>query len=345
MANEDNKLEREHATAVASWFLTLCQTFESYGLDVPALMASANLPSAADVDPNARIPIQKMQIVWQRAVEMSGDDAIGIQVAKYIQPTTLNALGMSLWTSDTLRDAWQRLLQYYELISDVLNMTVETSATAAALCFNRVPGNECANEAIDAFMATGVQLAFEASGRRIHPVAVHFERSAHLNQEPIVTTFVCEVLYDQKVNQLIYTNEQLDQPLATANKALAQQYDDIARTVLRDTYESVFIVDVRRLMMTALDSGEPNKENIASELALSSRSLQRKLEAEGTSYGQLLKETRYSLAKILLSDESLSIMKISDRLGFKDAGSFSKAFKGWASESPRSFRLRLQSKE
>ena len=77
---------------------------------------------------------------------------------------------------------------------------------------------------------------------------------------------------------------------------------------------------------------------MASELFMSSRTLQRKLEDEGTSYNDVLNETRRELALRYIKEESLPLTEVSFLLGFSDSAAFSRAFKRWQGLSPSEYR-------
>ncbi|NKI18703.1 helix-turn-helix transcriptional regulator [Spongiibacter sp. KMU-166] len=81
----------------------------------------------------------------------------------------------------------------------------------------------------------------------------------------------------------------------------------------------------------------PSIEQVAKKLEMSTRSLRRKLQQEGTSYQDLLQEVRLGLAKQYLRDK-LSVEQIAELLGYSETSAFSRAFKGWTGKAPQEFR-------
>ena len=77
---------------------------------------------------------------------------------------------------------------------------------------------------------------------------------------------------------------------------------------------------------------------MAGELALSARSLRRKLEQEGTSYRDLVEEERRQLALQLLRSTAMKIEEVAAHLGYTDAGGFVRAFRRWQGCSPSEYR-------
>jgi AraC-like DNA-binding protein len=81
-------------------------------------------------------------------------------------------------------------------------------------------------------------------------------------------------------------------------------------------------------------------EGVARSLGLSERTLQRRLEGEGTSFLEIQDHVRERCARELLRDATLSLVDIAERLGFSDLATFSRAFKRWTGQPPGMFRRR-----
>jgi AraC-like DNA-binding protein len=90
-----------------------------------------------------------------------------------------------------------------------------------------------------------------------------------------------------------------------------------------------------------LERGPASLGDIANRLALSERTLRRRLRALGTSYNKILQDTRSSTAKEWLSDRNLTMESIAWRLGYTETANFRHAFKRWTGQSPQAFRRQL----
>src|SRR5262249_7981625 len=98
----------------------------------------------------------------------------------------------------------------------------------------------------------------------------------------------------------------------------------------------------REVIIRRLPDGEPRRDEIAAELCMSERTLQRRLEDEETSFGQLLDDTRRGLAEQYLRRLHLSLAPAAYLLGFTDQSSFFRACKRWFDVSPGQYRSQLQ---
>lgn len=79
-------------------------------------------------------------------------------------------------------------------------------------------------------------------------------------------------------------------------------------------------------------------EGVARRLAMSKRTLQRRLVEEGTSYQDVLRDTRLELARHYLVRTSVPLGEISFLLGFEESNSFFRAFNDWTGRTPEAVR-------
>jgi AraC-like DNA-binding protein len=101
-------------------------------------------------------------------------------------------------------------------------------------------------------------------------------------------------------------------------------------------------LDVRRVLMSRLARGESDIELVARDLAMSSRTLQRRLAAVGLSYHELLDRARRETAEKCIADSLLSIGEIAYLAGYSEPAAFHRAFRRWTGVTPQGFRQRLR---
>jgi AraC-like DNA-binding protein len=96
--------------------------------------------------------------------------------------------------------------------------------------------------------------------------------------------------------------------------------------------------EVRRLLAAPANGSSMSIGTVARRLAMSPRTLQRRLSEEGTSFDTLREEMRKQTAEILLKDRTLSVGEVAFLLGFSEPGAFHRAFKRWHNTTPDAFR-------
>ena len=91
-------------------------------------------------------------------------------------------------------------------------------------------------------------------------------------------------------------------------------------------------------VVDALDDGVPSEEQIAETLHVSARTLQRRLKAENTTFGEVVQETRLQLAQQLLASPDITATEVGLACGFADASAFTRAFRRWTGTTPSDYR-------
>lgn len=151
------------------------------------------------------------------------------------------------------------------------------------------------------------------------------------------STLPCPVIFGASEARLIYAGGPEKQVPPKANPLMFRSYSAIAdQLALMLGGESSINEQVTRWLWAC--SPPLNRGDIASRLALSERSLTRKLQAEGTSYKKLLAAVQRERACNLLCNQSLSVNEVGERLGYSEVAAFSRAFKSWTGESPLNWR-------
>ena len=312
----------------------------SRGVNAEELLAQTGLSTEILADPNRRHPIEVTTRLWRLAVDATSDPAFGIEVARHTTYQTFHALGFSLATSATLREALERVVRFFAIVTDAADMRLEDGHTGARLTVHLRESANPADEAVDAFVAAAVRLCRTLVGRSFSPLAVELRRKAPADPAPFTRYFRVPVTFGAPLDALTLDKAALETRLLTANAEIARANDAVIAGHLARLENSRLAPRVRQAIEEQLPQGEPDPEAIARRLAVSLRSLQRKLAEEGTSFATLLDETRSALARGYLDADRYTVSEITYLLGFAGVSGFSNAFKRWTGESPSAYRRR-----
>lgn len=144
------------------------------------------------------------------------------------------------------------------------------------------------------------------------------------------------------MHRMEFSSIDVHRPLVTRNDAMWQVFEPALRQRLTDIEAGTTTQErVRAALVELLPAGEDSIESVARDLAVSTRTLQRQLQAEETSFQSVLNATRERLAVHYLRQEGLSSAEIAFLLGYSDVRSFNRAFRSWTGMSPREARNRL----
>ncbi len=328
-----------NATSLTSWTKAVKTTLDNEGIDSAALFEKAGLDMATLSDPNARYPLENTTMLWKLAVQATGDESLGLNAARNINQTTFHAMGYSLLASPTLKEAFERLIRYFRIVSDAAELEFLPEGTDYKFVIQMLPGKtQPSNEALDAMMSVLIRLCRALYGKHFRAIKIRLRRPAPKDTTVFDKVFKADIEYATEENALYLDKQSLIEPLPSANAELARHNDEIlARYVAH--FDKINIANrVHATLVEQLPHGEPSQEKIADSLHMSLRNLQRKLSSEGTSYKEILNKTRYEVALSYMSDNRYSISEITYLLGFSDTSSFTRAFKRWTGKAPSEFR-------
>lgn len=152
-----------------------------------------------------------------------------------------------------------------------------------------------------------------------------------------------EIRYGSR-HQIVFAHQDATRPFLTGKESLWAAFEPELRTRLAELDAGVTVGQrVRAALLEALPSGQGDMGQVSSKLALSRRTLQRHLAAEGLRYSALLQETRQALAQHYLTKTELPAAEIAFLLGFEEPNSFYRAFRSWTCQTPETARRRGRS--
>ncbi|UNG20522.1 AraC family transcriptional regulator [Stutzerimonas zhaodongensis] len=326
-------------TTSSSWALSIVQALELDGLDCQDLFVNLGLDYSALNDPDARFAQDGMTRLWQRAVEITGNPAIGLNLAKVMRPGAMHVVGYAVMSSSTLRDSFQRLVRYQRIIAEGADLQFGSTNRGALLTL-AIHGDQLppARQSADGSLASTLAFCRWLTGKPLAPIEVYFQGPPPADIEPYQAAFQAPLRFNAEYHGMLMRHVDMDIALPTANAELAQLHDRFAGDYLARFSDSRVTHQARQVICRLLPQGEPRRETVAQSLHLSERSLQRRLDEEGTSFQQLLDDTRRTLAEQYLARADLALLEVAYLLGFADPSNFFRAFKRWFAMTPGEYR-------
>lgn len=185
-----------------------------------------------------------------------------------------------------------------------------------------------------------VQLARLATRSPMHVVRVGWPQPPQSAQEALAYADYFGVPVERTSRPMVvFSAEDARRPFLTANHGMWSFFEPALRQRLADLDRHATTAErVRSALLEALPAGELSMQAICRKLGVSSRTLQRRLQEEGSSFQQTLDSLRSALAHHYLQNSSLSGAEIAFLLGFEDPNSFIRAFQGWTGSTPHAVR-------
>jgi len=309
------------------------------GVDPAPVLTAAGLDaSALDVAGNT-IPYAAFAKLLDEGARRSGCAHFGLLGGQAWHLSSLGMLGELIRHSATVGDALRTGVVYHHLNSQGGVVFLRQDGAVAEFgyaIYHRVERR--ANEIYDAVLATLVNFMRELCGAGWVPSEVLVAHAAPADASPYRRLFRCPVRFDAELNALRFGAHWLDQPVAGADRnalrELRRQADALAQPELIDR--------LRRSLRVLLLKGVASGDAVADMLAMHRRTLNRRLEALGTTFREVLDDVRFDAACELLAATQLPLDDVAAALGYAGVSPFSRAFRRRAGTAPGQWRRDAQ---
>jgi len=338
---------KHRAGAIAGHILVRVVDFAAArGHDAEQLCREHGLVLAQLRDASTRVPYALAEQLAMRVLALTADPNLGLHLAHDVRDApTLDAGVLLMMSSPTLRDALQRMERYQSFWADGARfalLPVERGAVVRYMFFEPLSvyqrhSDECA-------LAEIVLGARRLTGQDdLTPAAVRFRHAAPADVREHHALFRAPLQFDAEHCEIELRSESLSAPLPQANETFRLFFQaQVERALAQLPGGSGLAADVRAAAQAALASGQCSMAETAHALGISTRTLQRRLQAEGTSFAELLDALRRELAHTYLS-QALPLQQIAWLLGYGDVSAFHHAFKRWTGLTPEQARARIAS--
>jgi AraC-like DNA-binding protein len=327
-----------HLSNLASMLEAADRALAQYPVDPQVVFARAGIERTTD--PDARMSVARTRAFWREAYKATNDPCIGFVMGQAILPANLHAVGYAVLASRTLRDGLDRLDRYDRMVSTGWDIRVREAGDQLEVSIHEVRPNTMPQEGLDASICTLVNMCRAVTDPEFKPRSIVMTRAEPPCANSLAQFFGCPVTYGGVINAVFLDLAAASRVLARQNPAVARANDDVVRQYLASFDKDDIVLRARIELIDLLPRGTPSRAEVAQALAVSERTLQRRLAAEGFTFRDLLAQTRHELALSYIAQRRHSILEIGFLLGFTDPSNFARAFRVWTGVSPNDFRTR-----
>jgi len=249
--------------------------------------------------------------------------------------------GLAWKSAVNLRGSYQRAERYAQVLTNVSTYQVVKVDQGALMHLHRDGerrlGMRLSNEAT---IASITAISRQVSSTPFHPTAIFFKHAAPDDISDHEAYFGCPVYFDSDKDALLISQQALETPNKLGDSTISQFFDTHLEdevSQLEDKTNLAF--QVCAIISRSLSEGIPNISDVARQLAMSGRTLQRKLSRQKYTFQALVDESRRQLAERLVKETEYTFSEIAFMCGFSEQSAFNRAFKRWAGKTPRSYRL------
>ena len=315
------------------------------GVPPESVLSGTGLDVASIADPFTLTSSGQFLSAAHNAVRLCVSVDLGLQVGRRLHATSYSMYGYALLCATSLAQVFETAVKYHPLANGMLRICWVREQDAASWCFPERASITHANVderlfrfLIDLQFAVHVTIIKDVMGSWCVPSKASFAEPEPPHAKLLTEALECPVYFNQSKNMLSYPAQWLDQTPTLANPITAVQVATYCARLLEESRTHANIAMLVRKALTRSPGTFPGIQTIAQSMCMTSRTLRRKLEAEGTSYSHLLSDIRQSTATEYLTKTNLTTEELAVKLGFSDAVSFRHAFKRWTGLTPNEYR-------
>ncbi|CAA0103940.1 putative HTH-type transcriptional regulator [Zhongshania aliphaticivorans] len=317
---------------------------EEFGARQANLLNDTGLDAVSLYNPESVVEARsEMTVIRNLLSELPDIAGLGLLAGERYHLSAYGIWGFALASSPSVRKTVELSQTYQELTFVFAGFTVKEDGEYASLVFDNsdVPA-DISLFSIEREILAAMVILRELLGAELGPEWVTFQHPRPAYGDLYDTCFNGQVTFSAPRNELIFPRRLLDMPRVQGNGATASLLDKqcseliAQRTARKGVSGKVRDILLRRRPMSM------DMELVADTLCMTSRTLRRKLQSEGTSFRQLVDEIRMTLAEEMLTGTRLGVEQIAERLCYADASSFSQAFKRMSGKTPSTVRKQGQ---
>lgn len=317
------------------------------GLETAPILRRAQLPGDLFARPNVRLDSMSFFKLWEaidaEAYALDANLPAPLRIAQVMTSDWFEPELFAALCSNNMRGALDRMAKYVKLIAPML-FKVERSASSITLTIDFIHHTQAPPSVFLAFkMVFFVGLVRLATRSQVRPLQVSWPLTPDFAaSSPLYESYFGIQVTHAPLARLVLSAVDAERPFLTENHKMWQFFEPSLRQRLTDLDHSAGMTErVRSVLIETLPAGEVSMLAVCKKLGVSTRTLQRKLQDEGSSFQQTLDSLRDSLAHHYLRNTALSSAEISFLLGFSDPNSFARAFHAWTGKTPLTIRSEM----
>lgn len=322
--------------AALSHYLEVAQ---SLGLDPMPLLRAEGISKSWLSVPDHPIPADSVVNLLEASARASGCETFALRMGEARQLGDFGVLSLLISHQRTLRDVLGTMMQYRDMLNESLALDVETTGRVSILREELLTRSPMARQANELAMAVLFRLCRSVGGDRWQPQSVHFTHPAPTDGRVHRRFFRCKLVYDADFNGIVCATADLDVPNPLADSVMADYAERFVSAMPAAQAGSV-VGDVRRGIYLLLPLGRATIVQIAHSMGLNVRTLQRRLDAAGLRFGDLVHEVRRELAPRYIGNPRYPMARVAQQLGYAQPSSFTRWFAAEFGLPPVQWRAR-----
>lgn len=318
------------------------QAAAALGVNGDKLMRDAGISPNLLQTPGERIPLSSYLELYRSAVERTGDPDLGLHVGHIM---TTSGINLHLYMTTICRN----LKEYFNVIPSTIRLRgdggrvlIQPEGDLIRLEWHPLDERTAGwRPLVDEMLKSALEIINAISALPVPVRSAEFSYPLPDDTRALKRAFGPNLKFGSKLSCLYFARESVHYPLVDLGFELGSDFCAGPASVFSaDDPDDPFLRDTRAAIRRALPGGSLTIDDLAAEVGISRRTLQRRLSAHGSSFKRVLQEVREEQSRRYLDDPRLAITEIALLLGYSDQASFSNAFKSWCGCAPSEYRQR-----
>ncbi|MCX6214919.1 AraC family transcriptional regulator [Spirosoma sp.] len=317
------------------------------GADADALARAVGINAVQLKNPDGRVLIQQVQALWHEAIIATNDSALPLKLGEMVNPLALGVLAYVMMHCPTLGHVFDKLCHYQDIVCEGVRTTgqlmpADNQSGAKYTLSLRITSPDIIypEHTFNSELSIYMSVIRALTGQRLTALETRFAYPRPSDTREHERVFdPTLLLFDASETTLVFDAALLDTPILNANSSLFPLFEKHANDILNQLHTPSLKSRVKTEIISLMKGEEPTLVSVADRLAMGVRTLQLHLKESGTSYQQLLDETRKELAIGHLREPNVSTTDIAYLLGFAEPSVFFRSFKKWTGQTPGAYRL------
>ena len=334
------QIAKVKASALGGWHDAVTRS----GLDPIALTDEVNLDRSVWQDPGSHITLKSFVNLSESVVNTSGLKTLPWLVGERYDLRQLDEVGTAVLSASNLGSSLTRLADHFSLLQDATEMSFQASDDVATISY-RILDPDIWPRHYDALFTLGIvaQIVKRAVGTSWDRAELHFEAEARSSRCEFSSALGANCVFGADANEIRMPVSFLNLPMPTV--CTNGDLKLLSKKLVQKRRAMPITDRVATIIFREMNDGPLCQERLGAEIGMSSRTMRRKLAAEGISYQDILDDCRMRQAALdFHARPELSISQVALRLGYSEHSTFTRAFTRWSGTAPQQFR-RTMAKE
>ena len=312
------------------------------GYDPAVLLAEQGFQLSLFDNPENMISYARRSQLIGYCVNKTGCSHLGLLLGEHIGLTSLGLLGGLMQQSKDVSTALHAFVRYMHLHVRGAVVYLEEKDDIAFLGYSIIqPGVVSREQIEDGAVTIAFNILRELCGTAWQPLNALFAHHKPKDSRPFQQFFKVPLIFDTERNGILFSARWLQQPVMDADpeqgRQLQRQIDK-----LENNFSDNFAEQVRRILHPSLLTQQATVDHLSALLSIHPRTMNRRLNACGTSFQKLVNQSRFEISQQLLENSTMKLNQIAETLGYADASVFTRAFRCWSGMAPSIWRERHQ---